>query len=130
MQLVEAFQVAYAQHQEVVELARHQVAFQAAADAARRFLEVGEGIRRGAVQHHPHDDQRGHVDLGGFQQRDRFFDDAFGLQLFHAPQAGRGTQVNARAEIQVGDLRVVLQDAKNVPVDTIQSRKRGHLMRP
>src|SRR5690606_24057057 len=56
MQLVESFQVADAQHQEVVEFACHQVAFQAAADALGRFLEVGERVGCGTIQHHAHDD--------------------------------------------------------------------------
>ncbi|KAG1432730.1 hypothetical protein G6F57_022754 [Rhizopus arrhizus] len=42
MQLVEAFQITYAQHQKVVEFAGYQMALQTAADAPRGFLEIGE----------------------------------------------------------------------------------------
>ncbi|KAG0912098.1 hypothetical protein G6F31_021488 [Rhizopus arrhizus] len=106
------------------------MALQTAADAPRGFLEIGEGLGRGTVQHHADDDQRGHVDLCRFQQRDRLLDHAFGLELFHAAQAGGGTQVHARAQVEVRDLRVVLQHAQDVAVDAVQARGDGHLICP
>jgi len=62
----------------------------------------------------------------GAEQRDSLADDALGPELFHAAQTGGRAQVDARAQFQVRDLGVLLQEAQDLAIDAVQAGNRWH----
>ncbi|MCY1525680.1 hypothetical protein D9M68_606680 [compost metagenome] len=127
MQAVEAVVVAGAHEHEVVEFARDDVAFEAARHLLRRLLEIGEGVGRGAVEHHA--DHHEHADLErvGVQQGDHALDEARGPQPLDPAQAGRRAEVHLGGQRHVRHRGVALQGAQDGAVGAVELRRGAQL---
>ena len=122
MQHVEALHVARSDLQQVIEIPGHEVAVENLFHPANHLLELRKALRRRPVQHDADHHQRPQPHAGRRDLRpDRRYEPVL-KQALRAPMTGRGTDIHQPGQIGIGDARVLLKRAQDIPVDPIQTR--------
>jgi hypothetical protein len=112
--------VGHARLDQVVEAARHQVAFEDLRAHLHRRLEGLHHVRRRAVEHHLDEDHHSRAELVGVQSRLVAEDEAVARQPLHPLQHGGRRQVHRLGELQVRDAPILLQRAQDAGIDLVE----------